>query len=479
MKKIFISAYRNFSLRYILLSRILPTILEMGHEVVVFCKKEDIDYYASLPEMRGVRFRSIQYDLAMSQQRRNRLAHLFMVCRKCIAGTSDNLRNTTSELRLDQYKEGMSQGPLGHILWWIAVLPATHLGRRWRAFRKALVWLESKFFPGEMYDQDFSSEKPDVTVVSSLGNMIDPLFMRSARRHGCKVVSIIYSWDNPSSKEYRGGQPERVVVWNENMREEVATFHDIAPDIIHIGGVAHWDFHFQNVVPRADRAAVLSRYGLNPERRTLFYAVSSYVHFRNTFDDIEMILKEIRTGRFGDAQLLVRLHPAYLLRDGGEDKRIVQRYERRMEELQAEYADLVSFSRPDITFLETGIAFNNNDMYDLADTIYYSDLVLNEFSSIMIESSLLDKPTISLALHNWRDTDKPATALYTYRHIDWAISSGATRTVSTYEALFNAMDEYLIRPELDREGRKRFVDMVFTHNRGKAGEDIGNYIASL
>ena len=51
--------------------------------------------------------------------------------------------------------------------------------------------------------------------------MIDAYMMRAAKRDNCKIVSVFHNWDGPSSKGYKGGDLDQVIVWNQHMKNEV------------------------------------------------------------------------------------------------------------------------------------------------------------------------------------------------------------------------------------------------------------------
>ena len=56
--------------------------------------------------------------------------------------------------------------------------------------------------------------------------MINILYAKQKSK-GCKTISIVYSWDNPSSKGYKLSNSDLYLVWNETMKKEMVIFQDI------------------------------------------------------------------------------------------------------------------------------------------------------------------------------------------------------------------------------------------------------------
>ena len=159
--------------------------------------------------------------------------------------------------------------------------------------------------------------------------------MRAAKRHRCQVVSVLHSWDNPTTKGYRGGDPDYAVAWNDIMKNEISVFHDIPEERIFIGGIAHWDAYFDGRFKPGPKDAFLKLYGFREDRKTLMYGTSGPVTFRRTFDVIEELLGVMAKNMLNHpAQLLVRLHTSYLLKGKDGTGQIMAEYRDRIETLE-------------------------------------------------------------------------------------------------------------------------------------------------
>ena len=475
---IFISAYRNFSVRYLLYSDIFKELRASGLRIVLFLKDGDLDFYRERLQAPGVVVEPVLYTRAMAVLKGSALNGLFVLIRKCMSGGAPGYENTTDQVQLFMYERQLSAKWYSRLQFRL-IRRVARAGTRWRAVRRLVLALESRLFPGRFYDAYFLKYRPSVLVVSSVGYMIDPFLMRAARRHGCRVVSVIHSWDNPTTKDYRGAEPDHVVTWNPTMKREVNVFHDVPAERIHVEGVAHWDPYFDGTLVFPERGSFLRSLGLDPACRTLFYGTSSPILFANTFDVIDRLMAEIGAGALGPVQVVLRLHPQYLLRRAGREGQIVDQYKDRMDDLRARYGPRLAFDLPMMRVLSDDIDMPPEDMHHLAALLRHCDVLLTEYSTLMIEGAIFDRPIVNVALYNFRDTDKPASYLETFTHIKRMLSTGASRNAYTFEELLRYTREYLDDPSRDAEGRRRLVDQEVAVNRGCAGRRIAELLQAL
>ena len=317
-------------------------------------------------------------------------------------------------------------------------------------------------------------------IVTSLGHMIDPLFMRAASRHGASVVAIMRNFDAPTTKDYRGAHIDHVVAWNPIMEKEVRIFHDLPRERIHVGGIAHWDFYFNGQYKVREKPFFLKENRLSKDRKIIFYATSGFKLFSRSFDVIIQLLSAAENNRFRDpVQFLVRLHPAYLSKNNTGEGQVIDRYRKQMADIERRYPNLVSFVPPDMRFLTDGIDTPVEDMYKLADTFTHADILLNEYSTVMIESTIFDLPIINVGLYNYRDTEKPISYLENFTHIKRLLKSGASKNAYTFDQLVTYINDYLEDPAKDRQARKcLFAQEINTHI-GEAGSATAAILRKL
>lgn len=335
-------------------------------------------------------------------------------------------------------------------------------------------------FAGNMYDHYFEKYKPNLFVVASLGHMIDAQFMRSANRNNCKVVAVLRNFDSPTTKDYRGAHIDHVVAWNQEMKREVNVFHDIPNKRIFLGGVAHWDFYFDGRFKPRSKEVFLLENRLPKNRKIIFYATSGFKTFRRTLDTVELLLEANRKNRFNDpVAFLIRMHPAYLSSDGKGKEQYIDRYNGKIERLAREYGDSVSFVQPRLKRLNDGIDTSLEDLFLLAETLVHADVLLTEYSTVMIEAAIFDLPIINVGLFGYRDTVKPLRYLETFTHIRRLLKPGASKNAYTLDQLVAFINDYLKAPEMESEQRKALVRQEASVNAGCAGDATGKILLNL
>jgi len=462
-----------------LYSNIFPTLRKQGYRIVLFLKDNDLEYYREQLGEENIILEPILFEQAYKQLRAGYFQQLLLLVRRCMSGTSKDFENTTDQAYFYLHEQELSKTLKGRIRFQFIKLIAK-IGKRLPIMRKIVLELESFLFPGKLYDSYFEKYSPQILITSSIGYMIDPYFMRASKRHNCKIVSIIHSWDNTSTKDYRGADPDHVVVWNEIMKKEVNIFHDIPKERIFVGGIAHWDFYFDGSYTPKSKKHFLQFHGFPKDRKILFYGTSAFINFPRTFDAIEKILEKIKNNEFNQpVQLLVRLHPAYLHRKKNKEIQVIAEFQTRMDSLKYKFGDLVSFNFPMMRLLNDDIDMPVEDMYNLADILHNSDVLLTEYSTLMIEGAVFDLPIINVAMYNYRDTDKPASYFETYTHVNRILKIGACKNAYTIEQLIGYINDALSNPDINEKERKRLVRQEITTNKGLAGESIGLHISTL
>jgi CDP-glycerol glycerophosphotransferase (TagB/SpsB family) len=109
----------------------------------------------------------------------------------------------------------------------------------------------------------------------------------------------------------------------------------------------------------------------------------------------------------------------------------------------------------------------------------HCDVLLTEYSTLMIEGAIFDRPIVNVALYNFRDTDRPAAYLENYTHIKRMLATGASRNAYTFEELLRYVREYLEDPTREAQGRRALVDQEVAVNRGCAGRRVAELLEAL
>ena len=95
---IFISAYRNFSIRYILYSDIFKELKKTGARIVVFLKDKNVDYYRKTLSDKNIIIEPIFWDQSLRLLKENRINVFFNLVRRFISGSDNKHNNTTDNI---------------------------------------------------------------------------------------------------------------------------------------------------------------------------------------------------------------------------------------------------------------------------------------------------------------------------------------------------------------------------------------------
>jgi len=158
---------------------------------------------------------------------------------------------------------------------------------------------------------------------------------------------------------------------------------------------------------------------------------------------------------------------------------VVDLYRDRMKSIKQRFGNLVSFNLPMMKILNDDVDMPVEDMYNLAEILHYSDMLLTEYSTLMIEGAIFDLPVVNVSLYNYRNTDKPASLFEEYTHIKRILKTGACKNAYSHEQLLEYINYYLEDQSHDKEKRAALVRQEITANKGHAGEKIAEYILDL
>jgi hypothetical protein len=181
---------------------------------------------------------------------------------------------------------------------------------------------------------------------------------------------------------------------------------------------------------------------------------------------VSVLMQAIDAGRFGDAQLLVRLHP----RDD------LDRYH------QFRGTPRLLVEKPFKKTVKSGdgldVDITSENQQHLADTLRHSDVIVTVASTIAIEASIFDTPVVDVSFDG--DTplefERSARRYYRFTHYANITRAGAAPVAETPEALVDHVARYLDDRSLDRAGRQRVVREQCQFTDGKSSERIAQFV---
>jgi hypothetical protein len=453
-----LSITHGFQARNLLQTDVLPLLLEAGYTVTIIGPASGRAEFRDAFQRPGVCFAEV-----VAQP--GRLANFFASVRRY--ALANPRRNATYNLFNEEFIR--SRKP-SYIL--LRALNRA-LGRR-RTLRNGWTALESTLIPGREMEEVLRTASPALLVTGTPGTEhLDALLLRAARRLGIPTLCVVLSWDNLTSKGHMAVRPDRLVVWNERMREEAVELHDYQPEAIDVAGVAHFDI-YARPEQQMTRLAVCRRLGLDPGRKILVFGTVSPYLFRYNLEVAELLARALTDGRISSAaQLVVRLHPQSISGIYADD---LEGYRR----LQQRYAGLMTLDLPQVINSGLQWALPDDEMVWLASLLRWADVSLTVGSTLAIDAALCDTPVVGVAFDGWQRLpySRSIRRAYDYTHYRPLVETGGLRLAESEEQMIELVNRYLEDPELDSEGRARIAQEQGWRVDGRSGERVAQLIAA-
>ncbi|MEJ7784296.1 MAG: hypothetical protein WKF96_05780 [Solirubrobacteraceae bacterium] len=352
---------------------------------------------------------------------------------------------------------------------------ARHLLWRSRKLRHLVLSLDLRLSDYREHADIFDRWQPELVVAPSLGYLMgDEGVLQEATKRGVLTAGVIHSWDNPTSQGYKAVDPSLVVAWSQRMRQEILRFHDVDRRRLVVGGVPHWD-HYCRDGGLPGRDELFEELGLATARRLLVFA--TFVPFSYRFPNQELaetLAEAVESGEVGDdVQLLIRLHPKFMLEGADEARRAIQDVASRHEHVH------VNLPETSVQGLDYP---SPRDARVLGGVIAHSDVFVNGFSTTTLEACIVDRPvvlarpTAHLQGVTPQSTQDAMAHVTEFEHLRPVVASGAARIADDRAALIRHVRAYLRDPMLDRDARANLAREVCGPTDGYAGVRVGNFL---
>mgnify|MGYP001571998254 FL=1 len=338
-----------------------------------------------------------------------------------------------------------------------------------RSIRRIARLLDYALVRDRTYDSYFTKYAPRLVLLANLFHDDEAHFLRAARRFRVATVGFINSWDKPTTRCALRLLPERFVVFNAVVKDELVVLHDARDERIFIGGIPQYDSYYRDAV--LSRGEFLVRRGIDPEARLILYAPVVSRLFRSEWPIIDRLDSLARTGAFGERVVfMVRFHPA----DRVDPRELMKRPGLRYDFPGTRFAS--GSGRDQAVEWDWG----EDEFRNLSHLLRYASLLICYASSISVDAAICDTPVININYEMRPDAGFRGSPLpfYGMIHYQKALAAGGIRLVGSEEELIALARRYLADPALDREGRRRLARQQCYFMDGKSGERIGNFLLS-
>ena len=313
----------------------------------------------------------------------------------------------------------------------------------------------------------FDRTQPIMLVTSSPGLILSEVpLLRTAARRKVWSMAIDPSWDNFTNKLLPVRRVNRLVVWNQLMKEQAIELHGYEPDELTVAGVPQWDRYFRDGVS-VSRDAFCARVGADPARALLTVTTTPRELYPHHDHVLRVMLEAMRENRFArPAQILVRLHPRDDLAHYAEFERTPGII------LEKPFRDTVRAA--------DGLAVDvtADSQQHLADTLRHSDVIVNVASTIAIEAAIFDTPVVNISFDGQDRSEfaRSARRYYRFTHYVNITRHNAVRVAESPDALIAHVNAYLANPALDADGRRQVVREQCEYVDGKSAERVAQAV---
>lgn len=473
MKRIFICADHGLALIYFVKSDILDLLLKAGVEVVLITDDGLVTEIQTKFGKPGLYVEGIRLDDAnayASSYHRERQWWLNFLRR---VGSSRRINTEAMDSYVNQV--AVEQGWKRRV-WMPLARLAVHALRRSPRMRQSLVKAQARYTPA-IYHPLFEKYRPNLVVTSTYGWRLDRYLIREAAQHGVTTAAVIVGWDNPSSYGLPAGRVDWVNCWSEIQKEELVLGSDWDPERVNIGGIPSYDGYFRRewLIPREQ---YFQLHHLDPQRKLIAYA-ASFVSFSPNYRNVEALARLVAEDQLAaPSQLLIRLHPNHFSSDPlfSAERQKIYDLARRLPNVHVVEPVPIGGSLG---------YYSGEDMPEKSSMMAYADVFLTVYSTMLVEAAIHDAPMVSVCLDtpggwNWpRKYSLPLSEIGNWPTHARFRQSGAGKVVYQEDQLREAINAYLLNPQLDQDKRKEFVQRECTFTDGCAGRRTAEFILSI
>lgn len=337
----------------------------------------------------------------------------------------------------------------------------------WRAFVRIIV---ANFFNDALFGDVIKKYKPDLIFCPTIYSINDLRLLKYAKENKISVIGMIKSWDSLTSKDPLLIKPDYLIVHNEIIKKEAVNIGHYPEEKIFIAGMPQFDNYInENVlVPREE---FLNSRGLDPDKKLILYIAVGACLSLHEKEMIELLGEIINSGELKyPAQLLVRLYPSFT---SNEDQI------KPIPNMVMERPGKALFSDSEKT-LRDNYDLKGGATEHLINSLKWSDVSIDGGSTTIIESSLLDTPSVMIGFDACEDKNywRSSKRLPKRDHEIPAVKSSGFKVANNKQELIKYINEYLDNRNLDKEGRQRLVQEQCYKIDGKAGERVAKFILS-
>ncbi len=416
-KTIFITSCHPLISRNIISTGILDLLLKNSTRVILIVPTQKVDYFTKAFGKEGVFVEGINIDLG---KREGLLKYLSLAS---LNTNTLNIKRKTEMKGSGSFTKFFLSNFLSHFI-----------------IRK----IEKYSYNKNIFGNLFKKYNPSSIFVTDIQNEIDIALLIEAQRDKIYTLGMVRSWDNLTSKGLIRVIPDRLIVWNDIVKDEAIKFHDIKRDDIEIVGIPHYDDYKR--YDYSDKKSFFDRIGADINKKLALVIPIGDRYLRdNTVDrDIVSILDKHLPQNY---QILVRMPP-------GDYVRELENKPNQFNRIKVIY-DRSYMTTDNIKTTE----IRKDDDIHLGQTLFWSDIVISGPSTVVIDSVYMNKPIILFGFDGYKKRDyyDSIRRYYDYDNFVPIIKSGGAKFAVTIDDFIESVKKYIENPKLDEEKREDLI----------------------
>jgi ubiquinone/menaquinone biosynthesis C-methylase UbiE len=299
--------------------------------------------------------------------------------------------------------------------------------------------------PSKQAEKIVAQERPDAVV--AVGVLWIPEFvdlLKAAAQAGIPTAHWVQSWDNLTNKGLLHFPTDRVFVWNDVQRRELARYHGVRGERVFVTGAQTFDYWFagEGVTSRTE---FCRQVGLDSERPMILYLASSQQIEPPPARFFLRWLEAVRSSGdplLAEAGVLVRPHPTVV---------------RPWLELAARHPNLsVSPSTTEAPL--------NSEAYRrrFRNELHHASVAVGLNTSGMIDAAILGKPVCTVELPDIPNRQRGTL------HFEYLVTVGGgfVRTATTFDEHVRTLAELVRRDPYERDERSANFVRAFVRPHG-------------
>lgn len=314
----------------------------------------------------------------------------------------------------------------------------------------------------------FLKEKPDLLFSTDVQTELDFDAIAAARKTGVKIVGMVRSWDNPTS---RGGLipyiPKMLLVWSPYLRRISAKFQDVPAGRMVMVGIPHYDWYTRKDIIMS-RGEFLRYFGIDPSKKLILFAGEGAFHAPHEVEVLGIISEALKAGKIensGKVAVIFRPHPAF---------KVDRESAKKLDNIVFD-EEVSEYTGQDPASWEMGKA----GIAHLVNSLYHADLIVTIASTMTIDAIAFDKPVICVAFDGKSKEPYWNSVKRYYR--DYAHYADLSKTrgfkiASDADEMTRFINEYLDNPTLDALGRKKIRGEFIWKLDGHSAERIAEAV---